>query len=379
MPVFNTVVQPFTSIMNATLRDERLSLKAHGLLGYMLSMSGEWQFYTAEIAKHFPDGEKAIRSAVNELIAAGYVVKQQPRVSGGRMGETVWNVYGVPDAQNRHAVKSLAPQHSENANADITALSPDSQNRHAVKSPVSQRSENVNADTTALSPDAQNRHAVKSPVPQRSKKTNVDMKAFSPDAGLRHAVKGRLRKNNSKNNQKELTTRNNKVVADYDDDNQEPKEKASSVVVKGQVTESHSFHQVTQFWQEQGFGALAPLTADKLRNWRDDFQAIGSSSDDAAALLILGMETAIDAGHTNYGYLNGILHNWESKRLTNVAAVKASEQQRAASQSSPARGHNRPTDLRSEVYHDSDWDAIDARYAAEDAAKAKQTGGEAHG
>lgn len=182
MPVFNTVVQPFTSIMNATLRDERLSLKAHGLLGYMLSMSGEWQFYTAEIAKHFPDGEKAIRSAVNELIAAGYVVKQQPRVSGGRMGETVWNVYGVPDAQNRHAVKSLAPQHSENANADITALSPDSQNRHAVKSPVSQRSENVNADTTALSPDAQNRHAVKSPVPQRSKKTNVDMKAFSPDA-----------------------------------------------------------------------------------------------------------------------------------------------------------------------------------------------------
>ncbi len=63
----------FTTISNSTLRDERLSWKARGLLSYMLTNIDNWIFYIDELATHARDGVRATKSAFNELGFAGYL------------------------------------------------------------------------------------------------------------------------------------------------------------------------------------------------------------------------------------------------------------------------------------------------------------------
>jgi hypothetical protein len=63
----------FTTISNSTLRDERLSWKARGLLAYMLTNNNDWLFYIDELKNHARDGFKATKSAFNELGFAGYL------------------------------------------------------------------------------------------------------------------------------------------------------------------------------------------------------------------------------------------------------------------------------------------------------------------
>lgn len=62
----------FTILNNEFLRDESLSLKAKGLLAYILSLPDDWKIYFEEVSTHSKDGERAVRSAWKELENAGY-------------------------------------------------------------------------------------------------------------------------------------------------------------------------------------------------------------------------------------------------------------------------------------------------------------------
>jgi hypothetical protein len=80
----------FTQIPNAWLRDERLSLKAKGLLAQLLSHSDGWSVTTRSLASFNGCGRDAIRSAVVELEEAGYLTRRQDRADGGEFSEVVW-------------------------------------------------------------------------------------------------------------------------------------------------------------------------------------------------------------------------------------------------------------------------------------------------
>ena len=61
------------------LNDKNLSLKAKGLLAYMLSLPDDWTFYLEELEKHSTDGMSSLRSGFKELQENGYVTRSRKR------------------------------------------------------------------------------------------------------------------------------------------------------------------------------------------------------------------------------------------------------------------------------------------------------------
>lgn len=86
----------FTVISNVHLSDTRLSLKAKGLLSYMLAKPDSWNFTLAGLAAQSSDGVASIRTAVSELTALGYVRRSQCRNGDGSFGEIEYDVIEDP-------------------------------------------------------------------------------------------------------------------------------------------------------------------------------------------------------------------------------------------------------------------------------------------
>ncbi len=64
---------PYAQILRRSIQNPNLSLKAKGLLAYILSLPDDWQLRVGELPKHFTDGRFAIRAAMKELKETGYV------------------------------------------------------------------------------------------------------------------------------------------------------------------------------------------------------------------------------------------------------------------------------------------------------------------
>lgn len=73
--------QRFTQVPNAWARDRRVSARARGVLTELLSHSSGWQTSLQELTTP-TEGIAAIRSAVRELEAAGYLVRHRVRERG---------------------------------------------------------------------------------------------------------------------------------------------------------------------------------------------------------------------------------------------------------------------------------------------------------
>jgi len=78
----------FTQIPNAWIRDTRLSFKARGLLGLIMSHQEGWELTVDVLAQVNIEGKDAIRSAINELESYGYLTRRQR--NNGRFGESLW-------------------------------------------------------------------------------------------------------------------------------------------------------------------------------------------------------------------------------------------------------------------------------------------------
>lgn len=86
----------FTIIDNRILEDERLSLKAKGILSYLLSRPDNWQVSDAHLATIGPDGEASVRSALKEIEDTGYLVRVR---SQGERGRFEWTSYVYDEPQ----------------------------------------------------------------------------------------------------------------------------------------------------------------------------------------------------------------------------------------------------------------------------------------
>lgn len=87
----------FTVVSNLTVEDPRLSFKALGLLVYLLSKSDDWRTSVEQLAGSHADGEFAVRGAMKELEAAGYVTREgQERDAEGRLGRAELIVHEHP-------------------------------------------------------------------------------------------------------------------------------------------------------------------------------------------------------------------------------------------------------------------------------------------
>ena len=104
----------YSVMANYHLDDKRLSLKAKGLLSYMLRLPDDWDYTVAGLQKSTCDGRVAIRSALEELEAAGYISREQTHTEAGTFGGNDYVIrecpigYAKPDdaplAQNLQTV-----------------------------------------------------------------------------------------------------------------------------------------------------------------------------------------------------------------------------------------------------------------------------------
>lgn len=93
--------QPYTMVSNDTIRDERLSWKARGILCYLLSLPDDWEIYVSELINHSPDGDTSLRSGLQELQTLGYLSRAQTRDKHGRISGYEYTAYERPIEQTQ--------------------------------------------------------------------------------------------------------------------------------------------------------------------------------------------------------------------------------------------------------------------------------------
>ena len=87
----------FTQIHNAWVRDPNLSYKAKGLLTYLLSHEIGYTITIGQIIRESDDGKQSVRSALEELIKAGYL--ETKRTTDAR-GYNAGLAYFIKDPAN---------------------------------------------------------------------------------------------------------------------------------------------------------------------------------------------------------------------------------------------------------------------------------------
>jgi hypothetical protein len=85
----------YTQIQNSTLRDDRLSFRARGVLAWLLSHVDTWEVSREQVARNGTEGVTAVRTALAELTELGYLERVEERKPDGTIFY-VTNVYEVP-------------------------------------------------------------------------------------------------------------------------------------------------------------------------------------------------------------------------------------------------------------------------------------------
>lgn len=86
----------YTTICNYHLRDKNISLKAKGLLTYMLSLPDDWDYSISGLSKVSKEGIDSIRSAIIELENYGYMYRARVRNDDGTLGGSEYVVREIP-------------------------------------------------------------------------------------------------------------------------------------------------------------------------------------------------------------------------------------------------------------------------------------------
>lgn len=87
--------KPYVVLDKKFLNDVNLSMKAKGLLAYLLSLPDDWQIYENEIVQHHKDGRDSLKSAIKELMDNNYIERTRIRDSNGHLKCYEYRVYEV--------------------------------------------------------------------------------------------------------------------------------------------------------------------------------------------------------------------------------------------------------------------------------------------
>ncbi|WP_404427278.1 DnaD domain protein [Ureibacillus chungkukjangi] len=111
----------------------------------------------------------------------------------------------------------------------------------------------------------------------------------------------------------EITTKKN-----YDDDNK-------------QVRDADAQKSVFEFYEQNGFGVLAPFTAEKIGAWIDDLNE---------EMVTHAMKLALENNALNWKYVETILRNWSNKKLKSLSDVEAEQKRFEASRNQKQQKKN---------------------------------------
>lgn len=95
----------YTVMSNTHLRDKRLSWKAKGIHSYVLSLPDDWKIILEHLKTVSTDGEKSLRSGLDELYDLKYWQKY-PVYIDGKVGQWITEIYEEPFNDNEK-IKSV--------------------------------------------------------------------------------------------------------------------------------------------------------------------------------------------------------------------------------------------------------------------------------
>ena len=145
MPVFRIEKNAnYTTMSNYHLRDKNLTLKAKGLLSLFLSLPESWNYSINGLAAICKEGRSGISSALKELEAGGYLVRERRRDEQGKLRDNIYVIYELPqrDLQQPEAEN---PALDSPAQANPTLVSPALENRPQISKEVI-GTEEINTD-----------------------------------------------------------------------------------------------------------------------------------------------------------------------------------------------------------------------------------------
>ena len=98
--------EEFTRVLNALIKDGRLSLEARGLLLFMLSLPSSWEFSIGGIAHALEISENTVMRLVKELKTCGYIRQDKKKNNRGQFTSYEWHIYESPElGKNRTSGK----------------------------------------------------------------------------------------------------------------------------------------------------------------------------------------------------------------------------------------------------------------------------------
>ena len=117
---------PYVMINKNVMQDERLSWKARGLMGYLLSLPDDWVLYTEELEKHSEkDGRESLASGIKELIKYGYIAREQAREKKGSFGLWTYVVVEAPPSTENGFPESGLPENGKPATTNTHCTNKD--------------------------------------------------------------------------------------------------------------------------------------------------------------------------------------------------------------------------------------------------------------
>lgn len=94
------IVDNFSILPNAWVRDKQISRKARGLLAELMSHRPGWEVTLEQLVNAGPEGRDSIRAGIKELVDAGYLRVVRTRDEGGHLQGTDYIIQDPATAGN---------------------------------------------------------------------------------------------------------------------------------------------------------------------------------------------------------------------------------------------------------------------------------------
>ena len=130
--------------------------------------------------------------------------------------------------------------------------------------------------------------------------------------------------NGKTENRKRHTTNINNTYKDLTNNYDTEINSSSSASTTNQQPPSHSYSNVFNFYQENGFGILQPFVIDQINAWIDDFK--GNEH-----IVIEALKEAATNNVCKWSYANSILKSWYQDGIKSIDDIEARRKQREAS------------------------------------------------
>lgn len=141
----------YVTINNSVFTDSRLSWKAKGIMGYLLSRPDNWKVIVGDLVKQSKDGRDAVYTGIKELKKYGYIEQRPVRSEEGKKSIIRWEyiVYEEPVCTGSEPLTDFP--YVDNPDVDNpTLLSTESSNIRTNQKLIKQQQEPIEQHKTVV-------------------------------------------------------------------------------------------------------------------------------------------------------------------------------------------------------------------------------------